>query len=80
MDDQDRYYENGSSTNTRDRDRDGGGGGDGNLLPMKVKREDPLPTSLGGPNVLSSWWTGQSGDRGGGLPGGGGMIGSDRKG
>ncbi|GAA5871342.1 hypothetical protein JCM16303_000723 [Sporobolomyces ruberrimus] len=80
MDDQDRYYENGSSTTNRDRDRDGGGGGDGNLLPMKVKREDPLPTSLGGPNVLSTWWTGQSGDRGVVGVAGGGMIGSDRKG
>ncbi|GAA5830654.1 hypothetical protein JCM3766R1_003376 [Sporobolomyces carnicolor] len=59
MDDDERSS-NGNGTSHR-----GGGymmSGENSLLPMKVKRDDPLPAepSTTGENGFTSWWTGES--------------------
>ena len=59
MDDDERSS-NGNGTSHRD-----GGymmSGENSLLPMKVKRDDPLPAepSATGENGFASWWTGES--------------------
>ncbi|GAA5971919.1 hypothetical protein JCM3765_002615 [Sporobolomyces pararoseus] len=74
MDDEERNSNGSNSTGPRDREYVGGLG-DGNLLPMKVKRDDPLPTNSvtsDKKNGFSSWWSG-NGDSNG-------SSGSDRKG
>ena len=65
MDDEERNSNGSNSTSNRDREYVGGM--DGTLLPMKVKRDDPLPSSSSTSdeqNGFSSWWNGHGNSNG----------------